>query len=211
VSGEFRREDDGIVATLSPLEAALLRQFVSELRLLLEVEVGAGSGEGEGETGTGTGAGAEADLFAAIEDLDEDGPVIAPDDPVLARLLPDAYPDDPEAAGDFRRFTQDRLVARKYAACGSVLDALPENSDGPVLVVLDDAGALVWLGALNDVRLALASRLGVEQDDDDYWESLPEDDPRGTVHEIYQWLGWVQETLVRALSEQVPPEGDLLA
>jgi len=198
VSGEFRRDEDGVVATLTALEGALLRQFISELRTLLEAEVGAGSGDGEAEALSGSGD-AEEDLFAAISELDEDGPVVAPDDPVLARLLPDAYPDDPESAGDFRRFTQDRLVARKYAACGAVLDALPENADGPVLVVLDDEGVQQWLGALNDVRLALASRLGVTQDDDGYWESLDEDDPRGTVHEIYQWLGWVQETLVRAV------------
>lgn len=201
MSGEFRREEDGVVATLSALEAALIRQFVSELRMLLEAEVGAGSGDGDAESGVGTGDGAEADLFAALSELDEDGPVVAPDDPVLARLLPDAYPDDPESAGDFRRFTQDRLVARKYAACGTVLDALPDLADGPVLVVLDDDGVQVWLGALNDVRLALASRLGVEQDDDAYWEGLPEDDPRAAVHEVYQWLGWVQETLVRAVWE----------
>lgn len=199
MSGEFERTPDGVVATLTPLEAALLRQFVSELRMLLEAEVGAGAGDGDAETGVGDG-GAEADLFAAIAEIDEDGPVILPDDPVLARLLPNAYPDDPESAGDFRRFTQDRLVARKYAACGAVLAVLPEQEDGLVRVVLDDDGVRDWLGALNDVRLALATRLGVEQDDEDYWDDLPDDDPRGTVHEIYQWLGWVQETLVRSAS-----------
>lgn len=199
VSGEFRREEDGIVATLAPLEAALLRQFVSELRMLLEAEVGAGSGDDEPDTGATSPGGAEAELFAAISELDQDGPVVVPDDPVLARLLPDAYPADPEAAGDFRRFTQDRLVARKYAASGAVLDALPADPDGPVLVVLDEDDVQVWLGALNDVRLALASRLGVEQDDDARWDSLPEDDPRGAVHEVYQWLGWVQESLLRTV------------
>lgn len=197
MSGEFERTPEGVVATLTPLEAALLRQFVSELRMLLEAEVGAGD---DGPTETGEGRGAEADLFASISEIDQDGPVILPDDPVLARLLPDAYPDDPESAGDFRRFTQDRLVARKYAACAAVLAVLPAAEDGPVRVVLDEDGVRDWLGALNDVRLALATRLGVEQDDEDYWEGLPADDPRGTVHEIYQWLGWVQETLVRAVS-----------
>lgn len=197
VSGEFERTAEGVVATLTPLEVALLRQFVTELRTLLEAEAGAGGRDAEPGSPP---ASTEAQLFAAISGLDEDGPVILPDDPVLARLFPDAYPDDPESSGDFRRFTQDRLVDRKYTACAAVLAMLPESADEPVRVVLDDPGIRDWLGALNDVRLALATRLGVAQDDDDYWEGLPGDDPRGTVHEIYQWLGWVQETLVRALS-----------
>lgn len=197
MSGEFERTPEGVAATFAPLEVALLRQFLSELRMLLEAEVGAG----EPELASRQEGGAEAELFAAMSELDEDGPVVAPDDPVLARLFPDAYPDDPESAGDFRRFTQDRLVARKYAACAAVLADLPEDADGPVRVALDDNGVRDWLAALNDVRLALAIRLGVEQDDEAYWAGLGDDDPRGTVHEVYQWLGWVQETLVRAVAD----------
>jgi len=48
------------------------------------------------------------------------------------------------------------------------------------------------------MRLALATRLGIEEGDDEYWESVPEDDPRGQVHHIYGWLGFLQETLVEA-------------
>ncbi|MGH8827944.1 MAG: DUF2017 family protein [Jiangellaceae bacterium] len=29
---------------------------------------------------------------------------------------------------------------------------------------------------------------------------MDEDDPRRHVHDVYDWLGWVQETLVRVLS-----------
>jgi hypothetical protein len=55
--------------------------------------------------------------------------------------------------------------------------------------------------ALNDMRLALATRLGVEEDDEEFWESLPDDDPRVHVHDIYDWLAFLQESLVHAVSE----------
>ena len=32
------------------------------------------------------------------------------------------------------------------------------------------------------------------------WERLPDDDPRGQAHDIYQWVGYLQETLVEAVS-----------
>jgi hypothetical protein len=80
----------------------------------------------------------------------------------------------------------------------------------PDVVVTDDGTTVevelvaeqlqAWLRSLTDVRLALATRLGVEQDDDDYWDALPEDDPRAYLHDIYEWLGFVQETLVVAAS-----------
>jgi hypothetical protein len=49
--------------------------------------------------------------------------------------------------------------------------------------------------------LALATRLEVEEDDEDRWLAMPDDDPRGQAHDIYQWVGFLQETLVDALTE----------
>jgi hypothetical protein len=57
-----------------------------------------------------------------------------------------------------------------------------------------------WLRSFTDVRLALATRLGVEEGDEEYWYDLPDDDPRGQAHEIYEWVGYLQETLVDALT-----------
>ena len=54
--------------------------------------------------------------------------------------------------------------------------------------------------SLTDIRLALATRLGVEEGDEEFWDSLPDDDPRTAVHDIYDWVGYLQETLVRAVS-----------
>ena len=54
--------------------------------------------------------------------------------------------------------------------------------------------------SFTDLRLALATRLEVEEGDEVYWASLPDDDPRGQAHDIYLWVGYLQETLVDALS-----------
>ena len=53
--------------------------------------------------------------------------------------------------------------------------------------------------SFTDMRLAIATRLEVEEGDEDYWHSLPDDDPRAQVHDIYDWLGYLQETLVHSL------------
>lgn len=81
-----------------------------------------------------------------------------PDDPVRARLLPDGVLDDPEAAAEFRRFAQTTLLERKHA------DAVALRKAAERPVVVDAAGARSLLGALNDLRLMLGTRLGVTEE-----------------------------------------------
>ena len=120
-----------------------------------------------------------------------------PEDPVLARLLPDAYRDDPEAAGEFRRYTEPALRSAKHAAAQEMLDTLPD-AGGRIQLTQDQA--LSWLKSLNDVRLALGVRLGVTEDFEEQWARLKPDDPQWTAFEVYAWLGAVQESLVQALA-----------
>jgi hypothetical protein len=138
------------------------------------------------------------------EMLDFDGPVQAPDDPVLQRLLPDAYRDDEAAAADFRRYTErglrDTKIANARAVIASLVDggmADGESADHQVEVDLDAAQVQAWLRTLTDVRLALATRLGIE-DDEHVWDE-DSDDPVAVMHDVYDWLGFVQETLVLAI------------
>ena len=67
-------------------------------------------------------------------------------------------------------------------------------------VELDEPTAETWLRSFTDVRLALATRLEVEEGDEEYWATLDEEDPRGQAHDIYVWFGYLQESLVDALS-----------
>jgi hypothetical protein len=213
VSGGFERKRrvDGVTVTFEPLEAAMLRQFLGELLALLELEIDEPGEPTDPAVGALAGLEASLDDIKTLADLERLGAdVEPPDDPVLRRLLPDAYPDDEAASRDFRRYTQDGLVARKYDAARTALatlvpseseepEAMAQAADDQLTLVLTDDEARAWLGALNDVRLALGTRLGVEQDDDEMWAALADDDPRATVHQVYSWLGWLQETLVRAL------------
>jgi len=115
---------------------------------------------------------------------------------VLARLLPDGYRDDPEAAGEFRRYTEQGLRSGKVAAAQTVLDTLPAGG-GRVRLRPEDAQA--WLRSLNDVRLAIGTVLGITEDYEDEMEAASWADPRSAYLEVYHWLGYVQDSLVRAL------------
>jgi hypothetical protein len=156
------------------------------------------------DTGTEPAAGAgdagQADLFADLEKMFNEtaaAPPAAPADPVLARLLPDAYSDDPEAAGEFRRYTESSLrEAKKYFA-QTLLETLPAKGGR---VKLSAEQARDWLRALNDVRLMFGVRLEVTEDFEDQLAGLDPKDPRVAAFEVYGWLGAVQESLVRAIA-----------
>jgi uncharacterized protein DUF2017 len=193
----------GARARLAAAEASLLRNLVGQIMALVD-EGGAGEDSaGQGSAGQGSaGQGSAGDpgdaTLAALEAmLHEPGSPLAPEDPVLARLLPDAYRDDPEAAGEFRKYTEPSLRSAKHQAAQTMLDSLPE-SGGRIQLTGDQA--LAWLKALNDVRLALGVRLGVTEDFEEQWGRLKPDDPQWSAFEVYAWLGAVQESLVQALA-----------
>ena len=64
-------------------------------------------------------------------------------------------------------------------------------------IQLDAAGARTWLTALNDIRLALGTRLGVSEDRDA--DDLDEDDPNRYAWAVYDFTTHLQETLVQSL------------
>ena len=115
---------------------------------------------------------------------------------MLARLLPDAYGDDPEAAGEFRRYTEHGLRSGKVAAAQTVLATLPA-AGGRVRLSAGDAEA--WLRALNDVRLALGVLLGISEEYERELADVTGADPRSAYLHVYDFLTFLQETLVRAL------------
>lgn len=191
---EHHRKSDRVIATFTGFEADLLRSLASQMVELLRNE-------------RAEPAAPSADAFEALMS-EFSGAATPPEDPVLARLFPTAYVDDDEAAADFRRFTEGGLRDGKAAASGLVIDTLEEaglppelTEDGLVIdIELTRPDAETWMRAFTDVRLALATRLGVEAGDEDYWHSLPDDDPRAQAHDIYEWVGYLQETLVEALT-----------
>jgi hypothetical protein len=185
----------GASATFVASQAGIIRSLVSQIAELVGGEPGPGE-PGPGEPGLGEPGSGDPSMDDLARLLGQTGPATPPDDPVLARLLPDAYADDAEAAGDFRRFTEQELRDGKAAAARTVLATLPE--DGGRIRLSDEEGQ-VWLRALNDVRLALGVRLSITEDFDARAADLDPADPRSAYMWIYDWLTFLQETLVRAL------------
>lgn len=193
----FRRTMGGVSARFTTAQAGIVRLLVGQVAELIGGE-DAGPGQGEPE-GPGSGGAVGVDPLS-LDELDaiagDSGSSQAPEDPVLARLFPDAYREDPEAAADFRRYTEHGLRSEKMAAARTVLATLPARGGRVRLSAGDGA---VWLRALNDVRLALGVRLGITDDYNSERGEAGEADPRSAYFQVYDWLTFLQETLVRAL------------
>lgn len=180
----FSRKRSGTIeAKLEAVEADVLLAVAGDLLVLL----------GEQEQ-------PDADPLAALVGL-ADGPVDKPDDPALARLLPDAYGDDEAAATEFRRYTEGDLRAGKRANASAVLASLAPLADLGGRLVLDRDQADAWLGCLNDLRLVLGSRLEVTEETE---YDARSDDPRAQALQVYGWLGWLQESLLGCLAPRGP-------
>ena len=185
----FRRTARGVSARFTAAQAGIVRNLVGQVAELVGgADAVSGPAPAEDESGL------SAEDLAAI--LGSGGPTSPPEDPVLARLFPDAYGNDPEAAGDFRKYTEPGLRSGKVAAARTVLATLP-GEGGKVRLSAEDAQA--WLRALNDVRLALGVLLGITEDYERELADVTGTDPRSAYLQVYDWLTFLQETLVRSL------------
>ena len=136
------------------------------------------------------------DLVGAERDLD---------DPAMARLTPDAYPDDAEASQEYRKATQPDLLDRRSADAAVVAAGLAGlRAD---LTTISEEEALVehdvtiaaasidaWLRTLTALRLVIAERIGIVDDDEEHRG----DDAR---YGVYDWLAYRLETLIEAADE----------
>ena len=66
-------------------------------------------------------------------------------------------------------------------------------------VTLSEPEAHAWLGTLNDLRLALGSRLEITEENHRIFQELPDGHPAAAAYHLYDWLSYLQETLVRAV------------
>lgn len=204
MAGHFEATGDGGAAiALDEVEISILRSLTVQLLELV----------GPGEEPAG---GADP-----LDALLTDGPSEPPSDPALARLFPDAYGSGPDrapeeegseehrASAEFRRFTENDLRTRKREdglAVVRTLDSLTPDPPGPrggsaggAVLTLKPEESRQWLGALNDLRLVIGTRLEVTDEDGSELYSLPDEDPRKPMVMAYLWLGGLQETLVETL------------
>ncbi|GAB3669599.1 DUF2017 domain-containing protein [Actinocorallia lasiicapitis] len=164
----------GVVLRLEKVENAVLQNLLEQLQEML------------GEMPKGDPGLAELGISESTS---------APDDPALARLFPDGYNGDDEAAGEFRRYTETTLREGKEKDARVVLDSL--DFDRPVELDADQAHS--WLRALNDLRLALGTRLDLTEDNHEDFARLDPDDPRYALFVTYDWLTQLQDGLVHCL------------
>ena len=118
----------------------------------------------------------------------------------MKRLLPDFFrPQTEHPAGSgtaeslngaLRSLHEPEIIEAKREAAQRVLDTLPQ-AGGKFELTEDDAQA--WAAAVNDMRLALGTMLGISQDGP---QALPPDDPMVGHLDVYQWLTVLQEYLV---------------
>lgn len=208
MAGYFEATGDGAAVALDHVEISILRSLAAQLLELI------GPGEEAGDP---------------LDALFAEGPSEPPRDPALARLFPDAYgePDrehDEETRGlaaEFRRYTEgelrdrkredllamvrglDELTAAGPAAGGTgPAEEAAEEEAGPgaAVLTLDPGESRRWLGALNDLRLAIAARLGItDEEAATKLATLPDSHPDKPMILAYLWLGGLQESLVETL------------
>ncbi len=201
VAAAFRAVPGGAAAYFEQAQAGVIRSLVSQVAELVSADSDSDLAPDEPAAGLGTGAPDQLSEGALGDDLEAQlglsSHALPPDDPVLARLLPDGYNDDAEASAEFRRYTEESLRSGKVASAQTVLASLPPGGGE---VRLSEPECQQWLRALNDVRLALSVRLGITDENADLTEQLAVDDPRSAYIWVYQWLAYLQDSLLEALT-----------
>ena len=125
-------------------------------------------------------------------------------DPAIERLAPNPYPEDEDASRAFRDATRDDLLDRRAldaevmrTALAGLRDDLNEMTQDEAFASHDLAIPVVdvdsWLRTLTALRLVIATRLGIENDDDH--------DPEDARYGVYDWLGYRLEVIVQAADE----------
>lgn len=200
----FRRQGEAVVADLDERERAFMLALLVQTGQLLrpgpaqpepadsfeammqDAGIFADPAEAGGPTGGGPGQG-------------ESGP----EDPALARLLPPGHRQDAELAAEFRRLTREGLRERKAARLAAAAESVREALGDRLRLTAEQAEAMVV--ALTDVRLVLGERLALTEDADAELlharlAEMDADDPMLGLAVAYDFVTWLQETLVEALT-----------
>lgn len=114
-------------------------------------------------------------------------------DPGLRRLFPTAYADDPERDREYQQLVRDELADRRRTAVDTLVATVEADH-------LSEEELVAWMGAVNDLRLVLGTRLDVSEDEGPL---LDEDDPDAPLAALYGYLGFLLENIVDALAESL--------
>ena len=218
----FRRVPEGLACGLDDWERELLARLALEVRALLQADAPPVKGTGESETSSSSRpdpvrpgeSERDREVLEAL-DFDLDPPANhvhagRPDaDPVIAVLLPHAS-EDPITSMEVSSLTRARLRGDKVDRLVRLAAELRAPSGPGETVLVASGQESDWLGAINDIRLVLAQRLGIESAQDAEhvhavaFQEAPEEETdreqwyRGTAL-VYDMVTWWQESLVSAL------------
>lgn len=120
-------------------------------------------------------------------------------DPAAERLTVAAYPDDAEAQSEYGRLMAPELDRQRQSDRQAVFGLLDDARRGPLDLAADQAEACLMV--LNESRLALAARLGIEEEG---WGRFDEDAaPPAPAEAFLVFLTAVQGGLIEAMEGQM--------
>jgi hypothetical protein len=127
------------------------------------------------------------------------------EDPVRERLFPRAYLDPTEETAEMKwaAFAHPELLETRVATLVMMIDSLKRLDKAPAdrdagelkMVILTPEETESWLKGLNDLRLALGTRLDISHED----QEVAPDDPHARLRDIYQWLTALQQELLESV------------
>jgi hypothetical protein len=221
----FAAVAQGYRAVLDPVERQVIASIVAEVVELLGATLDTAVPDPDEADPEGFDRDEAGQLARAVAPPS----ATVPDDTAVLRLLPDASRDDPEVSEEFRRLTEGDLrdaKVRRLVAFWRLLQAGGESGRGRLELPREDASDLA--ATLTDIRLVLADRLGLG--DDERVEALyselerdelePDEPGRSTDPEaveaaqrrrflgsVYTLLTYLQESLLTAMLRDLPRDG----
>ncbi len=128
-------------------------------------------------------------MFGELRDVLTQG---ESDDPMLRRLFPAAYHQDPELDTEYHGLMRGELVASRLAAISRAVEVIETDA------TLSPDDMVLFMQTLNSLRLLLGTLLDVDEDDDAPRGSDDPDDETAAQHHLYAYLGWLLEGAVAA-------------
>lgn len=186
---------DDVVLRLEDNERSLMLTVFTDLAALLAEDDDGGAASADGSDRRPDSENWEARLGLV------DRP--RPDDPALLRLFPDVDPLDAERSSEFRRLTEFDLRQAKAHNVRRILAAL---ATGPSMSLTRD-DVLAWMKGLNDLRLVLAVRLGIDTEETQeamYSRRDELDESTDLTLTLYDFLTWIQDRLTTTLLDDLP-------
>jgi hypothetical protein len=125
---------------------------------------------------------------------------------VIERLFPSSY-DDPEQEHEHRRLLGASLLEERRELLAAVRGRLAASGQGLVdmKVELNEVDLDIWLRFVNDMRLILATDLGVEENME---ASIDWTDPQADKYALLEYLGGLEMLFLEGLARSFPGGSD---